>query len=174
MFLLLIISNLLSLSFDHADLRTYEVKGSDVSVYFFLSETCPICINLTPEIKKIEEKYGQKANIELIFPNAKVTKEETVNKFKTKYQLKSKVVIDAGQLITDKVGATITPEVFVIDNSSGRTIYSGMISDEYVALGKRKRSKINHILDNVLNDYFNNNIYDFVPNKAIGCFIIRE
>jgi len=154
--------------------KFYAENNPELSVYIFVSETCPICINLTPEFNSIQEKFGKKARILLVFPNSKVSSEKGVEHFKTRYSIKSQSIIDYGQNITKEVGATITPEVFVIENSSKRTIYSGMISDEYVALGKRKRSKVNHLLLNVLTDYFENDIFDFVPNKAVGCFIIKE
>ena len=151
-----------------------EAGNTQLSVFIFMSETCPICIQLTPEIIKIEDQYSDKVKFTIVFPNSKSSTVSSVENFRKKYNLKSEVLIDHGQKITNEMGASITPEVFVIDNLTNRTIYSGMISDEYIALGKRKRSNVNHILFNVLSDFLSGDSYDFLPNKAVGCFIIKE
>ena len=169
---LILIFNFLQLNSDPID----TVAPENIAlVYIFMSETCPICKSLTPEIKKIETKYkNQGVELIMVFPNTTISKEADIQQFREKYKTSSKGVIDHKQQLTKQLGATITPEVFVIELKTDRIIYSGKVNDEFVGLGKRKRSKINHYLDNVLEDLIDGNTNKVASTKAVGCFIIKE
>ncbi len=171
---------LISLIFNYTQLNLNPLESTSskdqlATAYIFMSETCPICKSLTPEIKNLEIKY-QKQGIEIImvFPNTTVSKDLEIQKFREKYKIKSKAIMDEHQKLTRHLGATITPEVFVVEYKTGRVIYSGKVNDEYVGLGKRKRSKINHYLDKVLEDIVDGNLSIVTSTKAVGCFIIKE
>lgn len=145
------------------------------TVYIFMSETCPICKSLTPEIKKIESKYKkQGVEIIMVFPNITISTDTDIQKFREKFKITSKAIMDTNQELTKQFGATITPEVFVIENKTERIIYSGKVNDEFVALGKRKRTGINHYLETVLEDFINGTPNSISSTKAVGCFIIKE
>ena len=73
----------------------HKAPIEELSAYLFLSETCPICISLTPEIKKIEAEFLNKGLVlNLVFPNIKDSSPEKISKFVKKYHLKSKAFLD--------------------------------------------------------------------------------
>lgn len=130
---------------------------------------------MTREIRFLADTFEKKnVTFQLIFPNYQASTPATIKSFTQKYGLELPWSIDEGQIMTRSYHVTITPQVIVIDQESQRIIYSGMITDEYVALGKRKRTKVNHILYSVINDFLTGEADDFVHNQPVGCFIIRS
>ncbi len=153
----------------------HKAPIEELSAYLFLSETCPICISLTPEIKKIEAEFLNKGLVlNLVFPNIKDSSPEKISKFVKKYHLKSKAFLDNEHSLTKKYGAAITPEVFLIEKKTERIIYSGKVNDEFIALGKRKRTNINHYLYDTIRKYLEGDKSPVISTKAVGCFIIKE
>lgn len=97
----------------------HKAPIEELSAYLFLSETCPICISLTPEIKKIEAEFLNKGLVlHLVFPNVKDSNPEKIGKFVRKYHLKSQAFIDNEQSLTNKYGASTTPEVFLVEKKT--------------------------------------------------------
>ena len=141
----------------------HKAPIEELSAYLFLSETCPICISLTPEIKKIEAEFLNKDS-----------NPEKIGKFVRKYHLKSQAFIDNEQSLTNKYGASTTPEVFLVEKKTDRIIYSGKVNDEFIALGKRKRTNINHFLYDAIRKYLEGDKSTVISTKAVGCFIIKE
>ncbi|HQW70281.1 MAG: redoxin family protein [Saprospiraceae bacterium] len=153
----------------------HKAPIEELSAYLFLSETCPICISLTPEIKKIEAEFLNKGLVlHLVFPNVKDSNPEKIGKFVRKYHLKSQAFIDNEQSLTNKYGASTTPEVFLVEKKTDRIIYSGKVNDEFIALGKRKRTNINHFLYDAIRKYLEGDKSTVISTKAVGCFIIKE
>lgn len=131
-------------------------------------------MSMTREIRFLADTFKNKnVTFQLVFPNYQTSTPESVKSFVRKYGLGLPWSIDDGQIMTRSYNVTITPQVIVIDQESQRIIYSGMITDEYVALGKRKRTKVNHILYSVINDFLTGEADDFVHNQPVGCFIIK-
>ena len=178
MYNLLIITLILSLPLANESTSSFvDAKApiAELTAYVFLSETCPICISLTPEIRKIETEFANKGLVlHLVFPNVKDSNPEKISKFVKKYHLKSQASLDEAQSLTSKYGATITPEVFLIENKTERILYSGKVTDEFIALGKRKRTNINHFLYDAIRRYLQGDKSNISSTKAVGCFIIKE
>lgn len=76
--------------------------------------------------------------------------------------------------MTNKYGASTTPEVFLVEKKTDRIIYSGKVNDEFIALGKRKRTNINHFLYDAIRKYLEGDKSTVISTKAVGCFIIKE
>lgn len=122
--------------------------GDSLFVYVFLSEGCPICQNVTPELNRIAGEYsGRNVRMIGIFASA-ISDDESRKAFADKYRIKFNLQGDSGGTITRKLNASTTPEVIVVDASGEAVIYRGLIDDSYAAVGKRRKvSKIKYLKD---------------------------
>jgi thiol-disulfide isomerase/thioredoxin len=145
-------------------------KSTATTVYVFLSETCPICQSYTLTLKKLYKKYKDN-NIKFIgvFPNYYADK-DSVNLFKEKYQIPFELIMDTKAIITKRLRASITPEVFV-ENEMNQIVYSGRIDDSFFSLGKRRNIITSNDLDKVLNLIASHQSFKPYKTKAVGCII---
>lgn len=141
-----------------------------LTVYIFLSEICPICQSYTLPLKELYKKYSPK-EIRFIgvFPNY-YAHVDSIASFKNKYNIPFELFIDQNAKLTTRLGATITPEVF-IESFENKILYSGRIDDSFVALGKRRKVITSNDLDDALNCILTNKEIKLKKTQAIGCII---
>ncbi len=149
-------------------------EKDSIAVYLFMLESCPISQQVTPAVNQIYREFkGRGVSFQLIFPNADYTTPETLHSFLKKYQLEIPAVIDSSKSITNKWGATVTPEVVVVKKSTGAILYRGRIDNSYVSLGK-KRSVVNeHYLKDALWQIVANKTIAIPQTEPVGCFIMK-
>jgi peroxiredoxin len=141
-----------------------------MTVFVFLSETCPICQSYTLPLKSLYEKYHSQ-NVQFIgvFPNYYSTQKD-VDEFKNKYHIPFLLVKDKEGILTNKLNATITPQVF-IQTKSDSTIYSGRIDNSFYAIGKRRNIVTIMDLDDALSQYLAKKTIQNPKTQAVGCII---
>jgi thiol-disulfide isomerase/thioredoxin len=150
-------------------------QKDSLTVYVFLAETCPICQNQTASLRDLyEEFYAKGIRFVGVFPNETITDEKQILAFKKKYKLPFEVIIDKNQTITTSFGATITPEVFVFNNNSQKTLYSGKIDNSYERIGRRRQVVTAFYLKDALSQILNNQIVTNSKTDAVGCFIVKK
>ena len=105
-------------------------------ILIFLAPLCPICQNMTFDLRQLEQDYGDKS-VEFVgvFPNASTTPAQ-IESFKETYGLSMTMIQDTAGW-AQNLGAKWTPEVFVLDQLDS-VVYQGRINDRYFAPGKRK------------------------------------
>ena len=82
-----------------------RIEKDSLTVYVFLSETCPICKNQTYSLRELYKKYHPlSVGFVAVFPNLINSTAETIEKFGRKYQLKFPLVRDEEQASTKKFG----------------------------------------------------------------------
>ncbi|MEL6720970.1 MAG: hypothetical protein AAFP82_19865 [Bacteroidota bacterium] len=147
---------------------------SQNKVYVFLLEDCVISQYYTLQLKTLHEKYASE-EIEFIgvFPN-RFSKPETIAKFKEEYQLPFELKYDYYQKLTKEMGATVTPEVVVYDETEEKIIYKGRIDNTYFRVGKRRQVTTSSELADVLEALTNNVAVGTESTVAIGCYIKFE
>lgn len=153
-------------------LENIHAEGDSLKVYFFLSETCPICKAITRDINEITQKTkGQKISFVGIFPNLKISNEKTRLDFVKKYNIDFPVMPDSGHLLTRKFQAAITPEVILMHSPSGNILYRGAINNAFLSIGKRRTIITDHYLKTAIDQYFN--LQEIIPSKTtpVGCLI---
>ncbi len=143
-----------------------------ISVYFFLSENCPICRYYTPELQQLHQDYAEQGiTFTGVFPMLS-SDEESVNTFGESFGLPFDLVKDHGQRMTQQLHATITPEVVVVD-TNGEILYRGRIDNAYERPGQRRRvvttSELRDALDAILAGLPVANPI----SQPIGCFITK-
>jgi thiol-disulfide isomerase/thioredoxin len=137
---------------------------------FFMSPECPLCQNYTLTINQLIKKYNGKA---IDFIGVVPTKDFLVAdilKYKRSYKSNLNLVRDSENKLVKKLGATITPEVFLVD-SKGVILYSGRIDNWAYELGKKRTVITAHDLVDAIESVLNNKPVKIKKTKAVGCFI---
>lgn len=140
------------------------------SVYVFVAEKCPISIYMVKPLQEVFQKYGTEVDFYTVFP-LKNSTHKTAQQFLEKYNLTDfKIKLDNYQGFARKLGATITPEVVILDDL-GKVVFRGRISDAYKAPGKMKHGIRKNELITVLDNLTNGNKIPKPWESAVGCYI---
>jgi len=143
-----------------------DLKGKNGAILVFLSVQCPVVKGYDERIVKLAADYQAKG-INVIGINSNAT--EAIEKVKTHAAANYKfpVLIDKNNVLADKFGATVTPEIFYF-NGKNVLMYHGAIDND--RSGK-----------NVTTDYLRTALTESLSGKAIakntanafGCSIKR-
>ncbi|MFT4661232.1 MAG: peroxiredoxin [Patiriisocius sp.] len=146
-------------------------QKDSITVYIFLLESCRISQFYTLKLKELHKEFGSNNLVfKGVFPNPD-TKIITLESFRKKYDLSFDMVIDHNQVITKKLGATVTPEAIVYNEDEEEILYKGRIDDSYFRVGKRKQVSITNELKNVLAAVCSGEQVEVEWQAAIGCII---
>jgi peroxiredoxin len=106
-----------------------DLTGKNGAVVVFLSAQCPVVKGYVERINLLAADYQAKG-INFIGINSNATEDlNWVKSNVTEYGYKFPVLIDKGNVYADKLGATVTPEVFYVD-SKGTLLYHGAIDND--------------------------------------------
>lgn len=144
-------------------------KSEKPILYIFLSDECIITQYYITTLNQVSEEYGQNIDMVAIFPNFS-SKPDKIDAFYDKYKLNIPYKTDYYKELSKNLGATVTPEVFLLD-PNGQIVYQGRIDNSYVAIGKRRRVVTNHDLSDALSDLLQEQEIKIPQTEAIGCFI---
>lgn len=106
-----------------------SLKGKNGTVLIWLSAQCPVVKGYHERINAISADYAAKG-INFVGINSNVT--EDLNWVKTDAATvgyKFPILIDKGNILADKLGATVTPEIFFVD-SKGKLLYHGALDND--------------------------------------------
>ena len=143
-----------------------DLKGKNGTVIVFLSAQCPVVKAYVSRIETISAEYKAKGiNFVGINSNSTESLEWVTSDAAERY--KFPVLIDTGNVIADKLGATATPEIYYFD-AKNVLLYHGAIDNDKSA---------NNITDNYLKAAFDaalaGKAIERTETKAIGCSIKR-
>lgn len=143
-----------------------DLKGKNGAILVFLSVQCPVVKGYDERIVKLAADYAAKG-INVIGINSNSTEAMEKVKVHAAENYKFPVLIDKGNIIADKLGANVTPEIFYV-NEKNVLVYHGAIDNS--------RSGEN-ITDNFLRDAVELNLSGKAVAKtttnAFGCSIKR-
>ena len=106
-----------------------DLSGKNGAVVVFLSAQCPVVRGYVSRINQLAADYQAKG-INFIGINSNATEElNWVKSNATEYGYKFPVLIDKGSVVADKLGATVTPEVYYVD-ANGKLLYHGAIDND--------------------------------------------
>jgi hypothetical protein len=148
-----------------------EIMGAKGLVLIFTGTQCPIANSYAPDIAKWAIDWKEKGvNIALVYANPGDAGKLTAHA--NEYKLSGVTQInDPLHQLTDKFGATVTPESFVL-NADSKVVYTGRLDDKYVDRGKPKGSPVaKHDLKNAVMALVNNTPQPVAKIKAFGCVI---
>jgi peroxiredoxin len=143
-----------------------ELKGKNGTILVFVSAQCPVVKQYNERIAKFPDDFAEKG-ISVVGINSNSTESPEWVKSHADEKYKFPVLIDKGNVIADKLGANVTPEIFYL-NEKNVLVYHGAIDNS--SSGKE-------ITQNYLRDAVEANSsgkpVERKRAKAIGCSIKR-
>lgn len=153
----------------------FSKAADSITVYIFLSETCPICQNQTLTLRQLYDSYkGKGVSFVGVFSNAEFSDAETIKKFGKKYKLDFELKKDEGQALCNRFSATITPQVFVVRNSGNEVLYQGKVDNSFEGIGKKRQVITNHYLADALESILSGLPVVVKQTEPVGCYIIKS
>lgn len=149
-----------------------EVVKTDDSLvlYLFLLDECVISTQYTATMRDLHNRFGSKVEFVGIFPNF-ASKKEAIEDWQKTYNIPFETRTDYYKTLCKKLGATVTPEVVLYNESSQEKLYQGRIDNLYAGLGRRRRQATQHDLADALHKATQGLPMTFKKTEAIGCFI---
>ncbi|MFT3700805.1 MAG: redoxin domain-containing protein [Agriterribacter sp.] len=135
----------------------------------FLSPECPLSQNYTLTLNKLYSRYKKEVDIVGVFPGRSYTSTD-YSLFRKKYNIQFLLLTDTGKETVKHLGATITPEVFLMDKKRS-VLYQGAIDNWAISLGKQRNRVTENYLDDAINDHLNHKWSKVKQTKAVGCLI---
>lgn len=106
-----------------------KLKGENGAVLVFLSAQCPVVRGYNERINEIAAAYESKG-IKFIGVNSNATESlDWVKSNAEEVGYKFPVLIDKGNVLADKLGATVTPEAYFF-NEKNVLVYHGAIDND--------------------------------------------
>lgn len=141
------------------------------SVYFFVTNDCPISNAFAPEIARICAEYGPKgADCTLVYVDPSISDETALAHAKAYGHGPYPKIVDRNHELVKTTGVTITPEAAVV-NASGQVVYRGRIDNSFAALGQARRAATSHDLRDALDATLAGKPAPSAETKALGCYI---
>lgn len=106
-----------------------DLKGKNGTVVIFLSAQCPVVRAYVDRINQIAADYQAKGIVFIGINSNSTESLDWVKSNVTEYNYKFPMLIDKGNALADKLGATVTPEVYFV-NSKNVLLYHGAIDND--------------------------------------------
>jgi peroxiredoxin len=144
-----------------------DLKGKNGAVIVFLSAQCPIVRGYVERINELAADYQAKG-INFIGINSNATEDlNWVKSNATEYGYKFPVLIDKGNVLADKLGASVTPETFYVD-AKDVLLYHGAIDND-----KFGKNVTESYLRTAFDASLNGKKIERTSANAFGCTIKR-
>jgi peroxiredoxin len=106
-----------------------SLKGKNGTVLIWLSAQCPVVKGYHERINAISADYAAKG-ISFVGINSNATEDlNWVKSDAAEVGYKFPILIDKGNVLADKLGASVTPEIFFLD-SKNKLLYHGAIDND--------------------------------------------
>lgn len=152
-------------------LHSLSLSAKDsLSLYIFLLDDCPICIQYTPTLNNLYNEYQNQISFIGYFPNFS-SKKEKIEIYKNQYKIQFPLETDYFKTQAKKFKAKVTPEVVLYNHTSQQVIYQGRIDNEYYKLGRRRKVVTEHSLKDAIEQTLAQKKITTRYTEPIGCFI---
>lgn len=153
---------------------TLAAQSTDYRVIIFLSPTCTMCQGYAHPLNALYEEYrNQGVDFLGIFPNYYVT-DSSIAEYKEKYNIVFPLEADSAFYYTDKLGASMTPEVFLVEKATDSILYAGQINNLYIRPGRKRGNISEHYLKDALNSLLAGNPIEVKRKEPVGCYIVKN
>lgn len=147
-----------------------QINKHKATVLIYVSPECPLCQSYSLTINNLIETYAPKqVAFYGIVPGLDYDVADIL-KYQRTYKSRLPLYRDTEKKTVQLIGATITPEVFVL-NQAGALVYAGRIDNWAYELGKKRKVITEHNLRDALVSVLANRPVLVKKTKAVGCFI---
>ena len=143
-----------------------NLKGEKGTIIIFLSAQCPVVKAYHARISKLAEDYKAKG-INFIGINSNSTESADWVKSNAVENYEFPVLIDKGNMLADKLGANVTPEVFYLDTKNV-LLYHGAIDND-----RSGENITESYLQTAFDDSLSGKKIERTSANAFGCSIKR-
>lgn len=152
-------------------MATKDNQGSKGTLYIFLSAQCPVVKAYIGRIQAIAKDYEAKG-IKVIGINSNDTEinskdKPTWIKDDTAENFPFPMLLDTGNKIADKWGASVTPEAYLFD-ASGKLVYRGAVDSS-----QKNEGNVRHYLRDALDSALASKDIAEKETNPFGCSIKR-
>ena len=144
-----------------------DFNDSKAVVIMFIATECPVSNAYNSRMAALHKKYKDQG---IAFIGINSNKEEDVSAIKShasKNKFEFPVLKDVNNKVADNYGASVTPEIYVLDGKSN-ILYHGRIDDS------RSESDVeSKDLSNALDEILSGKKVSVAETKAFGCTIKR-
>jgi hypothetical protein len=145
-------------------------QNSKVAVLFFITNDCPITNSYIPEINRIVASYEpRKIAFYAVYTDPTLSI-PAIRRHAHEFGLHIPLISDTAHDLVHKVGATVTPEVAVLERG-GKLVYLGRIDNLYVDFGKRRPAPTQRYLRQALDAVLIGKPAAISNVNPIGCAI---
>jgi hypothetical protein len=136
----------------------------------FLSTECPISNGYVPVLNQVAKRFSRRG-VEFygVVSDSSVTRAAAAAHGK-KYAVGFPVLFDASGALRQALKPTHVPQAFVLDRG-GRTVYSGLIDDQYAEIGKKRAVVRHRYLADAISAAVSGYKVRTARTTAIGCLI---
>ncbi len=142
-----------------------DFSKSKAVVLMFIATQCPVSNGYNTRMVSLYNDYKDK---DMVFIGINSNKQESVEEVKQHakdHGFEFTILKDEKNIIADKFGASVTPEIFVL-NPSLEILYHGRIDDS-----RREADVTSHDLRNALDEVLAGKPVSVSVTKAFGCTI---
>ena len=130
-----------------------DLAGKDFVVVVFTGNECPVATSYEKRLVALTKKYatGDKSRVAVVAINVSIDEDERLDKMKVAAKEKGfnfPYLSDESQKIGRQFGASVTPEVFVLDKDR-KIVYQGAIDDN-LQIAKVEKKYLEDALDALL------------------------
>src|SRR5260221_2301292 len=152
---------------DGAERSLKSLTGKNGAVLIFISVQCPVSNGYNERMEKLAQDYKAKG-VNVIGVNSNVTEPiAAVKAHAADKHFTFTVLKDDGNKIADRLGATRTPEAYVID-ASGKLVYHGRIDNS-----QNTANITSNDLRDALDEMISGKPISKTGGAAFGCTIKR-
>ena len=144
------------------------VDSFKLTVYVFTTTDCPISNRYAPDIQRLAAKFRPEASFTLVYP---VPTDSTamIREHNRKFGYTLPIVRDLDQRLVKLTGATVLPEVAVMQGSN--LLYRGRIDDRYIDFGKERILPTTRDLEDALMSAATGKPIAVKQTQAVGCIL---
>lgn len=144
-------------------------QKTQATVLFFISMDCPISQKYMSIVEGIKSSFKD-STVSFTFIVPGNMAQSDINKFKLSHASSLNFILDKKKKITKLLGASVTPEAFLLDHQY-KVAYHGAIDNWFYALGRNRPEATETYLIDALKNYLSQQEVRIKYTQPIGCLI---
>ena len=149
-----------------------EMPDTKAVVITFITTDCPIANYYQPTLARLAAEFETNGIAFFMVHTDPDVAEDAATRHADDFRITTPIVLDREHDLVARLGATVTPEVFVVSRNAN-VLYSGRIDDTYADLGRKRPAPLHHDLRDALEAICRGQDVTQTRTQAIGCFIAK-